>query len=112
MNHLPITIIAFLLPFRILFQIKKSFCKVLLLFAGGVLCNGGRTICACLRTLGMHGETAFANYHHLLSRAKFDMLKGVKILIEMLLPLTGPSIVLGDIVKCCVWHHKPILNFK
>jgi len=94
----------------------------LLLFAGGVLCNGGRTICACLRTLGMHGETAFANYHHLLSRAKFDMLKGVKILIEMLLPLTGPSIVLvvdehlerrrGEKITAKATYRDPVASSK
>ena len=67
---------------------------MILLFVGGVLCRSGRTVCGILRTLGMKGETAFANYHHLLSRSKVDMLKGVKILMEMLLPLSGTSVVL------------------
>lgn len=93
-NHLPSIIVAFLSPFRILFHLEKSFSKMILLFVGGVLCRSGRTVCGILRTLGMKGETAFANYHHLLSRSKVDMLKGVKILMEMLLPLSGTSVVL------------------
>lgn len=95
---------------------------MILLFVGGVLCRGGRTVCGCLRTLGMQGETAFANYHHLLSRAKFDMLKGVKILLEMLLPLAGSSIVLvvdehlerrrGEKIKAKAMYRDPVASSR
>lgn len=122
MNHLPSIILPFLLPFRILFYVKKSFCKMILLFVGGVLCRGGRTVCGCLRTLGMHGESAFANYHHLLSRAKFDMLRGVKILMEMLLPLAGSSVVLvvdehlerrrGEKIKAKAMYRDPVASSR
>ena len=122
MSHLPRMIISFLLPFAILFRLKKSFSKMLLLFVGGTLCRGGRTVCGCLRTLGMKGETAFANYHHLLSRSKIDMLQGVKILIKMLLPLTGPSIVLvvdehlerrrGKKIKAKAIYRDPVASSK
>jgi len=67
-----------------------------------------------LRTLGMQGEAAFANYHHLLSRSKFDMLKGVKILIEMLLPLAGYAInnERGLIAESTAWYKKTHLTFS
>lgn len=122
MNHLPDIILPFLLPFRILFHLKKSFCKMVLLFVGGTLCRSGRTVCSCLRTLGMHGEAAFANYHHLLSRSKFDMLKGVKALMEMLLPLSGSSVVLvvdehlerrrGEKIKAKATYRDPVASSK
>jgi hypothetical protein len=65
-----------------------------LLFLGATLCRGGRTICACLRILGMSGERAFANYHHVLSRCNWNGLQGSKILFSMLLPLTKGEILL------------------
>src|SRR6476659_7668494 len=94
MSHLPRIIIPFLAPFAILFHLNKSFSKMLLLFIGSTLAQGGKTVCGCLRTLGMKGEKAFANYHHLLSRSKIDMLQGVKVLIKMLLPLIENTVVL------------------
>ena len=122
MNHLPQVILSFFLPFAILFQLKKSFLKMLLLFVGGIMCQGGRTVCGCLRTLGMQGEKAFANYHHLLSRCKIDMLKGVKVLIKLILPLTGNSIILvvdehverrrGDKIKAKATYRDPVASSK
>ena len=93
MNHLSSTAIPFLMPFAILFQLKKNFVKMLLFFVGGVICRGGRTVCGCLRAVGTQGEAPFANYHHLLNRCKVDMLKSVKLLIEMILPLTDTSVM-------------------
>ena len=122
MNHLPATIMPFLMPFVILFQLKKSFAKMLLLFVGGVICRGGRTVCGCLRAVGMQGEAAFANYHHLLNRCKVDMLKGVKLLIEMILPLTGTSVIFvvdehlerrrGDKIKAKAIYRDPVASSK
>jgi len=93
MSHLPRVIIPFLFPFAILFQTKKSFLKCILLFLGTTVCRGGKTVCGCLRTLGMKGETAFATYNNLLSSSRIDMLKGSKILINLLLPLTNGSLI-------------------
>ena len=122
MHHLPPSIVAFLIPFRIIFCLNKSFLKMFLLFTGSVACRGGRTVCGCLRALGMHGETAFANYHHLLSRSKIDMLHGVKILIEMILPLTGPSVILvvdehlerrrGEKIKAKAMYRDPVASSR
>jgi hypothetical protein len=70
----------------------------------------------------MQGESAFANYHHLLSRNKFDMLKGAKVLMEMLLPLAGSSIVLvvdehlerrrGEKIKAKATYRDPVASSK
>jgi len=67
---------------------------MLLLFIGSTACRGGKTICSCLRALGMKGETAFANYHHFLSRCQFSSLEAAKILTKIVLELAGPNVVL------------------
>jgi hypothetical protein len=122
MNHLPRIIIVFLLPFSIFFRLKKSFLKMVLLFIGAVLCHGGRTVCGCLRAVGMQGEKAFANYHHLLSRSKISMLQGSKELIKMILPLTGVSVVFvidehlerrrGNKIKAKATYRDPVASSK
>lgn len=95
---------------------------MLLLFIGGTLCHGGKTVCGCLRILGMKGEKAFSNYHHLLNRAKINMLRGVKVLIEMILPLTGSSVVFvvdehlerrrGEKIKAKATYRDPVASSK
>lgn len=122
MHRLPKIIILILLPFSILFHAKKSFVKMLLLFIGATICRSGKTVCGCLRALGQKGETAFANYHHLLSRCKIDMLKGSKVLIEMLLPLTNGSVVFvvdehlerrrGAKIKAKATYRDPVASSK
>lgn len=42
----------------------------------------------------MSGERAFANYHHVLSRCKWDGLQGAKILFNLLLPFTKGEVLL------------------
>ena len=91
MDHLPRSIILFLLPFSTIFKLKKSFLKILLLFIGATICQGGRTICNCLKSLGMQGEVTFANYHHLLSRNQYSLKDAAKILMELVLPLVNQS---------------------
>src|SRR6185503_10916198 len=122
MNHLPPSIIFFLLPFSILFRIKKSFGKFLILFSGGILCRSGHTICGYLRVLGMKGEKRFSNYHHLLNRSKIDMLKAAKILMNMVLPLAGAEIILvvdehlerrrGKKIKAKAIYRDPVASSK
>ena len=94
MPVLPNNIIQFLQPFSIVFHTNKTFVKLLILFSGSLLCQGGRTVCACLRALGMHGEKAFSNYHHVLNRCKWSSLKAAKVLIKQLLPFTNGELVL------------------
>src|SRR5262245_26916110 len=101
---------------------EKFFLKLRLLFVGGILCRGGRTVCGCLRALRMKGEAAFANYHHLLSCCKKDMLKGVKVLIEMILPLVNTSVTFmldehlerrrGDKIKAKATYRDPVASSK
>ena len=122
MSHLPRTIIPFLAPFAILFHLNKSFSKMLLMFIGSTLSQGGKTICGCLRTLGMKGEKAFAKYHHLLNRSKIDMLQGVRVLIKMVLPLVENSVVLvvdehlerrrGKKIKAKATYRDPVASSK
>lgn len=95
---------------------------MILLFLGATLCRSGKTVCGCLRSLGMKGEAAFANYNHLLSRCKIDALKGAKILIEMLLPLTNNSVIFvidehlerrrGEKIKAKALYRDPVASSK
>jgi hypothetical protein len=94
MSTLPASILPFLVPFHIIFRTGKTFSKMCLLFLGATICRGGRTVCACLRILGMQGEQAFANYHHVLSQSQWDGLKAVEILIKMILPFTKGELLL------------------
>lgn len=122
MSRLPPSILAFLAPFFVLFHVKKSFSKFLLFFIGSVSCRTGTTVCACLRALGMKGEKAFANYHHFLNRCRFSLLDASRILIQMLLPLTGSEITLvvdehlerrrGKKIKAKATYRDPVASSK
>lgn len=94
MPTLPNNILQFLRPFAILFSTQKTFAKMLVLFTGCLLCRGGRTICSCLKALGMHGERAFSNYHHVINRCKWSTFHGAKEALKLLLPLTKGKLVL------------------
>lgn len=95
---------------------------MVLLFLGSLFCQGGVTVCGCLRVLGMKGETAFSNYHHLLNRCKLDMLQGSKILINMILPLVNNKVILvvdehlerrrGEKIKAKATYRDPIASSK
>jgi hypothetical protein len=84
MQTLPPSILAYLLPFRAIFLTRKTFLKASLLFIGALMCQGARTICSVLKILGLKGETAFAKYHHVLNRSKWEILKGSKILLQQI----------------------------
>jgi hypothetical protein len=84
MPSLPPAIIAVFLPFTSIFSKTKTWNKGILLLTGALLCHGGRTVCGALRILGMKGEKRFDKYHRVLSRDKWDPLKGAKILLGML----------------------------
>ncbi|MBI3211916.1 MAG: transposase [Simkania negevensis] len=97
MSTLPNAILPFFLPFYIIFRTSKTFSKMGLLFLGAILCRTGRTVCACLKVLGVKGEQAFANYHHVLGRCKWDSVKGVEVLIKLILPLMkGELLLIAD----------------
>ena len=62
MQPLPSSIIPILEHFSTLFLKHKTYAKAILLIVGAILCKGGRTVCAVLKVLGMHGEKRFDKY--------------------------------------------------
>ena len=95
MPSLPPYIISVFLPFASIFFRSKTWSKALLLITGALLCRGGRTVCAVLRVLGMKGEKHFDKYHRVLSRDKWDPLKGSKILLNMLVEENTEPVVIA-----------------
>lgn len=74
----------------------------MLLMTGAILCKGGRTVCGALKVLGLQGERAFANYHHVLNRDQWNALKGAKILLLQIIKafrITELVIALDDHVE-------------
>jgi hypothetical protein len=53
----------------------------MILLTGAILCKGGRTVCSCLKVLGLKGESKFQNYHRVLNRSSWSSLQGAKILL-------------------------------
>ena len=97
MTTLPPYIISVLLPFSSIFLRSKVWSKALLLIVGALLCRGGRTVCGALRVLGMKGEDRFERYHRVLSRDRWDPMKGAKILLNMLVgDNPGPVVIAID----------------
>ncbi|MCO6500055.1 MAG: transposase, partial [Vicingus serpentipes] len=122
MTTLPPIILPFLTPFFIIFSTSKTFSKMCVLFLGATLCKGGRTVCACLKALGMHGEKAFSNYHRTLNRYKWDGLEGSKIMLNLILPFTRGKVLLivdehlerrqGEKIKYKDIYRDPIASSK
>jgi len=94
MSTLPKSILQFLQPFSSIFCTQKTFAKMIVLFSGFLLCSGGRTVCSCLKALGMHGERAFSNYHHVLNRCNWSALQGAEQVLKLLLTLKSGMLVL------------------
>jgi len=81
-------ILSVLSPFRYLFS-KLSWNNAVTLFVGVILCRGKRTVCAALRVMGLSNEAGFAKYHHLLNRTEWSLLAASKILLNLILGVTG-----------------------
>lgn len=88
MTSLSPTILAILTPFAVLFS-RPTWQNTLTLLLGAILCRGKRTVCAVLRIMGLENNSCFAKYHHILNRTKWSALTGSKILLKLLLELTG-----------------------
>ena len=86
MPTLPNSAIAFLLVFAPLFSVPV-WEHVQMLITGAILCQGGRTVTAILRMMGLDQKASFCKYHRVLSRAKWSGLQGSKILLGLLVPL-------------------------
>lgn len=85
MTTLPASILTLLQPFSKLFSTNKTWGHALLLIVGTLMCQGGRTVCSALKTLGMRGEKGFDKYHKILNRAQWSALQGSEILLRKLL---------------------------
>ena len=99
MTTLSPAILPIFVPFAILFSCSKTWTKAALLITGAILCKGGRTVCSSLKVLGLRGEQAFENYHHVLNRAEWSALEGAKILLLQLikaLHITGHLVIAVD----------------
>lgn len=93
MQFLSPSILSVLLPFSVLFS-RPVWSNSLKLLVGTLLCRGKRTVCSALRIIGLHHETAFAKYHHILNRVSWSPLLGSKILLKMLVQIIGTQIPL------------------
>jgi hypothetical protein len=96
------TIIHILAPFSIIFSCSKTWTKAILLITGAILCKGGRTVCGALKVMGLQGERAFASYHRVLNRDKWNALEGAKILLLQIIKafcMTELVIALDDHVE-------------
>ena len=90
MPFLSPVILSILAPFSVLFS-RPVWNNALQLLIGTILCRGKRTVCAALRVMGLSYETAFAKYHHVLNRVAWSPLLAAKILLNLIVSVTGKS---------------------
>jgi hypothetical protein len=86
MPALPLTIVAVLAPFAVLFT-RPSWAHAQVLVIGTLLAQGPRTVAAALRAMGLSGERRCERYHRVLNRARWSGLRGAQILLGLLLAL-------------------------
>ena len=67
MPTLPAELRAILMPFGGLFSVRV-FTPIQVLLAGAILAPGQRTVCSCLRAMGLESAPDFQKYHRLLNR--------------------------------------------
>jgi hypothetical protein len=84
MFTLPEVIITILIPFATLFQ-RRTWMKAQVLLIGTILTPGKRTVTSALRVMGLSNAGTFANYHHVLNRARWSPLKLSQVLLRLLL---------------------------
>ncbi len=92
-------IIPLLTPFRAAFT-APAFRKVCILLAGTILAPGRRTVCAALRASGLEAVANVGRFHRLLSRDRWSLRRGSRLLLEQLMaafvPAGAPLVLLGD----------------
>jgi hypothetical protein len=96
----PVTaIIPLLAPFAGAFT-APAFRKACLLIVGTILAPGRRTVCAALRAGGRETSANAGKYHRLLSRDRWSLLRGSRLLLERLVdafvPAETPLVFLAD----------------
>jgi DDE superfamily endonuclease len=65
------------------------------LLTGAILVRGSRTVTSILRVMGLSHETHFANYHRVLNRAGYSMMRLSRILLGVLIQVFVPD---GELV--------------
>jgi len=82
------SILSIFCSFSILFSCPV-WNNALTLLIGAILCRGKRTVCSILRTMGLKQDTSFSKYHHVLNRVHWSPLLASKILLHLILKVTG-----------------------
>lgn len=81
-------ILSIIAPFSVLFS-RPVWSHALTLLIGAILCRGKRTVCAALRVMGLNHEPNFSKYHHVLNRSQWSSLSASRILLNMIIAMTG-----------------------
>lgn len=77
---------------------KKVFEHAKVLLTGAVLAPGRRTVCSCLRSVGLDQLKQYHKYHRVLSLSKWSALAASRVLLELLLNrfvASGETLVFG-----------------
>lgn len=77
------TILTVMREFQSAFS-QPTWSKVQLLIVGTILARGRRTVTAALRQVGLNEETHFSLYHHVLNRARWNLLDLSRHLLRLL----------------------------
>ena len=97
MHTPPAAILAYILPFSILFS-RPVWKNALVLIFGAVLAKGKRTVTSCLRVMGLKDEENFPKYHWVLSHAKWSSLMAARILLGLIVKFVGTLIPLVMVI--------------
>lgn len=84
----PPSILAYILPFSILFS-RPVWKNAMILICGAILAKGKRTVTSCLRVMGLKDEKNFPKYHWVLSHAKWSSLMASQILLGLIIKFVG-----------------------
>ncbi len=90
MPTLPPQLVSIIVAFAPLFW-KRTWEHAQVLLWGAILAPGKRTVTSALRIMGLSEERHFANYHRVLSRARWSCLQASRILLNMLISTFAPS---------------------
>jgi len=98
MLTLPMWMIPLLEAFAPVIYGITTWYKVEVLVVGAILAPGKRTISAILRTMGLHQQATYGQYHQVLNRASWSGLAASAVLLRLLLKTfaqTGETLVFG-----------------
>ena len=84
MLNLPEEFFTQISGFSALFS-KKVFSHAKVLLTGAILSSGRRTVCNCLRSVGLGSLKQFHKFHRVLSLSNWSAYKASKVLLDLLL---------------------------